>query len=99
MSTAAAVSIAAIWAFALYLSVARVSRAWERVALSRRPPESDAEALKDEEVPEDLMALAMQENEMWAQEELMRVIRERYEMYRDWNRVRSAMGLGQRADA
>jgi len=50
-------------------------------------------------VPEDLMALAMQENEMWAQEELMRVIRERYEMYRDWNRVRSAMGLGQRADA
>lgn len=45
-------------------------------------------------VPEDLVALALQENEAWAQEEVMRAIRERYEDLGDWNAVRSAMGIG-----
>lgn len=51
------------------------------------------------DVPDDLIAVAMQENEPWAQEELMRVIRERYETYHDWNRVRASMGVGRRDDA
>lgn len=45
-------------------------------------------------VPEDLVALALQENEPWAQEEVMRAVRERYEDLGDWNAVRSAMGIG-----
>ena len=45
-------------------------------------------------VPEDLVALALRENEAWAQEEVMRAIREKYEDLQDWNAVRSAMGVG-----
>jgi hypothetical protein len=46
------------------------------------------------EIPEDLVAVANQEREPWAQEEVLRSIRERYEDLRDWNRVRSAFGVG-----
>jgi len=46
------------------------------------------------EVPEDLVAVANQERESWAQEEVLRVIRERYEDLKDWNRVRAAFGVG-----
>ncbi|MFZ9960144.1 MAG: hypothetical protein ACO3GP_07115 [Candidatus Limnocylindrus sp.] len=46
------------------------------------------------EIPEDLVAVANQERESWAQEEMLRVIRERYEDLKDWNRVRSAFGVG-----
>jgi len=45
-------------------------------------------------VPEDLVALALRENEAWAQEEVMRAVREKYEDLQDWNAVRSAMGIG-----
>jgi len=46
------------------------------------------------EVPEDLTAVAMQEREAWAQEEVLRAIRERYEELKDWNKVRAAVGVG-----
>jgi len=46
------------------------------------------------EIPEDLVAVANQERESWAQEEVLRVIRERYEDLKDWNRVRAAFGVG-----
>lgn len=46
------------------------------------------------EIPEDLVAVANQEREPWAQEEVLRSIRERHEDLRDWNRVRSAFGVG-----
>jgi len=36
----------------------------------------------------------LQENEVWAQEEVMRVVRERYEELGDWNKVRVAVGVG-----
>jgi hypothetical protein len=45
------------------------------------------------EVPEDLVGMAMLERESWAQEELLRAMRERYEDLKDWNLVRSAFGL------
>lgn len=48
------------------------------------------------EVPDDLIALANQERETWAQEETLRAMRERYEALGDWNLVRSAFGVGQR---
>jgi hypothetical protein len=46
------------------------------------------------EIPEDLVALAMAHRESWAQEDLLRVIRERYDELQDWNRVRAAMNIG-----
>ncbi len=46
------------------------------------------------EIPEDLVAVANQERESWAQEEVLRVIRERYDDLKDWNRVRAAVGVG-----
>ena len=60
------------------------------------PPASEAAPLipLPTEVPEDLLAVSMQERESWAQEEVLRAIRERYEEYKDWNRVRAAFGVG-----
>lgn len=47
-------------------------------------------------VPEDLAALAASESEAWAQRDMMRVIRERYDDLHDWNLVRTAMGVAQK---
>lgn len=60
-----------------------------------------APAKADEEIviPEDLHALALSESETWAQEETLRAVRESYDIHKDWNRVRFAMGIGQRGDA
>lgn len=60
---------------------------------SRRGSENVVEAPPQMQVPEDLSALALMEREPWAQEEVMRVIRERYADLKDWNLVRSAMGV------
>jgi hypothetical protein len=46
------------------------------------------------EVPEDLVGVANQEREPWAQEEVLRAIRERFEDLKDWNKVRTAFGIG-----
>lgn len=59
-----------------------------------REDHDDGQVLTD--VPEDLVALAMTEQESWAQEETLRAMRERYETLRDWNLVRSAFGVGRR---
>lgn len=48
----------------------------------------------DMQVPDDLVAFAMQEREAWAQEEVLRAVRERYDTLRDWNKVRAAVGIG-----
>jgi len=48
------------------------------------------------EIPDDLHALALTHSESWAQEETLRVARELYDTHKDWNRVRFAMGLGDR---
>ena len=83
-------------------AVHRLASAWERVAEVRVPrePFPSAPGIPPAvEVPDDLIAVAMQENEVWAQEEMTRVIREKYEQYRDWNKVRAAMGFGRRDDA
>lgn len=49
-------------------------------------------------VPQDLLAFALGHAEEWAQEDVMKAIRERYEITNDWNAVRSAFGIG-RIDA
>ena len=48
------------------------------------------------ELPEDLVALAMNEKESWAQEEVVRAMRERYDTLKDWNLVRTAFGVARR---
>ena len=52
----------------------------------------------DATVPEDLIAVAMQYPEAWAQEDMVKAIREKYDALRDWNLVRAAFGVG-RVDA
>jgi len=52
----------------------------------------------DAAVPEDLIALAMQYPDAWAQEDMVKAIREKYDSLRDWNLVRAAFGVG-RIDA
>lgn len=81
-----------IWAAVVTYGVTKVA---ETAALfAPKPEQSAVEVLPD--VPEDLIALAMAEQETWAQEETLRAMREKYEMFRDWNRVRSAFGVGRR---
>ena len=82
-----------LWAAVAVYALHRLSAVLERFAPVR--PEDLApipEPLVD--IPEDLVAVAMQERESWAQEEVLRAVRERYEELRDWNRVRSAFGIG-----
>jgi hypothetical protein len=55
----------------------------------------EAGATDEVAVPEDLLALVASEQTQWAQEDVLRVIKERYEDLRDWNRVRRAMGIGE----
>lgn len=85
---------------AALFAVHRVASAWEQVSeghTRRAEPMPSAPGVPvPAEIPEDLIAVALQENEVWAQEEMTRVIREKYEQYRDWNKVRAAMGLGRR---
>lgn len=92
--------VALIVSGSLLAAVYRIASAWEQVAQAR----TNHATLRQEtvivppaaEIPDDLVAVAMQENEAWAQEELVRVIREKFEQYKDWNKVRAAMGLGRR---
>ena len=46
-----------------------------------------------EEIPPDLLALAMSETEEWAQSQTVKVIREKYAEYHDWQAVRTALGV------
>jgi len=92
--------VALIASGALLAAVHRVASAWEQVAevqVAAKPGSQAASIVPPAvDIPDDLVAVAMQENESWAQEELLRVIREKHEQYKDWNKVRAALGLGRR---
>lgn len=82
-----------LWAAVVVYALHRLSAVLERFAPVR--PEEVAPAAESlVEIPEDLVAVAMQERESWAQEETLRAIRERFEDLRDWNKVRAAVGVG-----
>jgi hypothetical protein len=81
-----------LWAAVAVYALHRVSAVVERFAPVRSSPADLVPPVV--EVPEDLMAVSMQERESWAQEEVLRAIRERYEELRDWNKVRAAVGVG-----
>lgn len=55
-----------------------------------------AQAASELDIPEDLVAVAMAESEPWAQDDMMRIIRERFGTFKDWNRVRAAIGVAAR---
>lgn len=84
--------VALIYGGSFCVAVYRLAGAWEKV--STTPHDSAAPLLLDVDIPEDLMALAMTYSEPWAQEDTLKAIRERYEQLQDWNRVRSAFGVG-----
>lgn len=79
-----------IWA-AVVVYAARLAAAavvpWHPVATPAALPDPV-------DVPDDLVALAMAQSEPWAQEDMVKAMRERYEQYGDWDRVRSAFGIG-----
>ena len=79
-----------LWVSAFVFAVHRFSSVPKMFA----PAKPEDLSKQDFEVPTDLVAVSLQENEIWAQEEVMRVIRERYEELGDWNKVRAAMGIG-----
>jgi hypothetical protein len=82
-----------LWPIAFVVAAFRLAKALEAFA----PKNSSDEEKEDPynvDIPNDLLAIATAENEVWAQEEVVRVIRERYENLRDWNKVRAAMGVG-----
>ena len=80
-----------IWAGVAIFAIRRLAAVIEQFA-----PESAAQTTVPEELPEDLVALAMTEQETWAQEEVVRAMRERYDTLKDWNLVRAAFGVGRR---
>lgn len=81
-----------VWAGVVVYGIWRFAPVLERFA----PVQARASGkTADEEVavPPDLVAVAMMESEPWAQDDMMRVIRERYRTFGDWNRVRAAVGV------
>jgi hypothetical protein len=81
---------ALIWAVAAYLVADRLASALEAFA-SQPVPDDPMEV----EVPDDLVALAAQQSEAWAVEDMLKAMRERYVELRDWNRVRAAFNIGE----
>ena len=80
-----------LWAAVVVYAIHRIAEVVVRFVPAR--PESVLPPAPVE-IPEDLVAVANQERESWAQEEVLRVIRERYDDLKDWNRVRAAVGVG-----
>ena len=86
-----------LWAIVATYAVWRFAAVLERFAPV--PPTPLAELLPENvEVPDDLLALAMTQSESWAQEDTIRAMKERYLDLKDWQKVRSAFGIG-RVDA
>ena len=86
-----------LWPLAAIYAVHRIC---ETVTLFAPMPveHNDEEDAYSAVVPEDLVAVAMQYPDGWAQEDMMKAIREKYDALRDWNLVRSAFNVG-RIDA
>lgn len=80
-----------LWAGVVTYAIYRFAQVAERFA----PVRADTAGAEPEVVvPEDLIAYAMSFSETWAQEDAMRAIHQSYDQWKDWNRVRAAMGIG-----
>jgi hypothetical protein len=82
-----------LWPLAAIYAVHRIC---ETVTLFAPVPveQNDEDDAYSIVVPEDLVAVAMQYPDGWAQEDMMKAIREKYDALRDWNAVRAAFGVG-----
>lgn len=78
-----------IWAGVVVYLCERLLRWWD----AREMRVATAKTTTEITVPQDLIALALNERELWAQEEMIRAMRERYETLNDWNLVRAAFGV------
>lgn len=79
-----------LWAAVAVYGIYRMAQVMERFA----PVRPETAASEQMEVPEDLVAYAMSFSEQWAQEDAMRAVHQSYDQWKDWNRVRAAMGIG-----
>jgi len=78
-----------VWAGVVVYGIWRFAQVLERFAPVRS---TASQATPVVEIPPDLVGLALRERELWAQEEMLRAMRERYFDVQDWNLVRSAFG-------
>lgn len=84
-----------IWASVCVYGIRQASAIATRFVLANSPKQATAaNDAYSAIVPDDLVAVAMQYPDGWAQEDTLKAIRERYEQLQDWNRVRSAFGVG-----
>jgi hypothetical protein len=95
----------ALWASVAGYGLWRVSAVLERVGLAFverlgdfKPHRESFAPPVPERIPDDLSALAFNEQESWAKEDVLKAIREKYEEYHDWQKVRVAFGLAMRPE-
>lgn len=82
-----------LWPLAVIYAVHRLCETASLFAPVRETKQVEDDAYSAV-VPEDLVAVAMQYPDGWAQEDMMKAIREKYDALRDWNAVRAAFGVG-----
>lgn len=80
------------WTASAVLFVARSDRFLNRWLDARQTQTTDRSPIA---IPDDLIGFAMAETEKWAQDSVLKVIRERYDEFKDWNKVRAAIGVAQ----
>lgn len=80
-----------MWGGVTVYGIWRMAQVLERFAPPKKVAVEDAEEPK---LPEDLIAYALSFSESWAQEDCLKALRQNYEKWKDWNRVRAAMGIG-----
>lgn len=81
------------WAAVAAFFVSRLDKFAHRW-LTISDPVAQSKATGPAEIPPDLEAFAMQESEKWAQDSVLATVRERYDAFHDWNKVRAALGVG-----
>lgn len=83
-----------VWAAVVTFAIWRFAQVAERIAAVFAPNRNAGNPEPDVTVPEDLIAFALSQSEQWAQEETLQAIRQSYDKWKDWNRVRSSFGIG-----
>ena len=92
----AAVTLYGLWRFAQVIE--RIGLAFVERLGDFKPVRESLAPPPPPPIPDDLAALAFNETEAWAKEEVLRVIREKYEEHHDWQKVRVAFGVAQRPE-
>lgn len=94
-----------VWAIVVGYGLWRFAQVVERVGLAFVERLGDFKPIRESlapppppSIPDDLAGLAFNETEAWAKEEVLRAIREKYEEYHDWQKVRVAFGVAQRPE-